>query len=67
VHVPVKLDGAVAVVTGASSGIGESTARALASRGAQGNLVSQKSVAPKYDRRREFLDGMRKRGSGHIA
>ena len=44
-----ELEGTVALITGASSGIGEATARALAQRGAAVSLVA---------RRKERLDAL---------
>ena len=55
-----RLEGAVALVTGASSGIGEATARALAARGARVALVA---------RRTERIEKLAKEiaGRGHTA
>jgi len=54
-----ELDGRVAVITGASSGIGEATAKALAARGARVAL---------FARRKEKLEQLRdsiRKGGGH--
>jgi short-subunit dehydrogenase len=52
-----KLDGALAVVTGASSGIGEATARVLAARGSQVVLLARN-----LDRLQSIVDDVRRQG-----
>jgi short-subunit dehydrogenase len=59
-HAAVKLAGAVAVVTGASSGIGEATSRALAARGSHVLLLARN-----LDRLNAVVAEMR--GQGHRA
>ncbi len=51
-----KLEGKVAVITGASSGIGEATAEALAAEGASVAVAA---------RRKDRLDGLAKRIEGN--
>jgi short-subunit dehydrogenase len=55
--VPIKLDGALAVVTGASSGIGEATARALAAQGSHVVLLARN-----VDRLNAIVDNVRRQG-----
>ncbi|HET9029147.1 MAG TPA: SDR family NAD(P)-dependent oxidoreductase [Candidatus Aquilonibacter sp.] len=57
-----ELDGAVALITGASSGIGEATARALASRGAKVALAARR-----IDRLRELENEIKSGGGDAVA